>query len=355
MAGVLAGIFTVAVPLAVCVGLGWSGSCLTVVAFALALFTLSAFFIHWLPQGFPALAVGLALFGLVAINEKGHGSSWSPPTSILLLLLAVSIAGLASVALRLARFNEEMVEYHRRMKMTGVREAGLWRFLPVRDLRCWRTSGLPLSDGLVRRAAHWHAARRTIWTAVGIGPLLGCLIAALALFRGFSVGELIGSPNIPYLAVFPVMTALIPQGRRYLAVEVLRPQSRTQYVRGVGLALAIMLLVCWLLLLLTIFAVFLLWGTPIHFPPIGSLWQSVSFSMCCLPLAFGIAVWPARTSAPFFAYSAMFGVMASFALIPLRLNGISAIEWGLACLGLLGVGLLMTRQSYVRWLSVDIG
>jgi hypothetical protein len=91
-----------------------------------------------------------------------------------------------------------------------------------------------------------------------------------------------------------------------------------------------------------------------EFPSAVGLVRSILFSSSCVPILFGVAAWPHRTMLVFYAYSGLFGVMASFTLIPLRLDEFPIPRLELISLGMLAIGLLITRASYVRWLNEDL-
>jgi hypothetical protein len=353
--------FAIGIPSALAFGFGFRGSHLTAVTLLLAAFSIAAFLAHWF--SYVAAVVGPLIVLLLCDPDP----SWSPSLSATLTAIVVSSAALLALAFRFRRFNEEMVEYRKRMQVSSPWSdrrwgsyngaLGSWNwvlFVQTRqDFRALRRSKAFAMKNTIQRALHWHAAWHTVWPAIGVGVFLGCLVAEVALISGFSIPELLGSPNIPYLAIFPALRLLGPQQNRpYLAAEFLRPESRKEHVNAVGLTLASMVLLCWLLMLSAAFVVLLLVGR--NFPSLQNLMQSVGFSMCCLVMAFGLAVWPYRTSVVFFVYTAMFGVMGSFALTPLRQDRISGFELGLVSAGLLVIGVFVTRWSYLRWLNHDV-
>jgi hypothetical protein len=360
MVGLITVVFAIGIPLAIAFGFGFSDSRLTVVALLLVAFAIGAFLGHWSPN-FAAIVAPMAVILLCNLNP-----SLLQQTGATLIAIVLSFGALLVVAFRLGRFSEEMPEYRRRMQMPFARPdtrfvspnaaVGGWdwlRLVPIRrDFRALSRRGGLANESLIERALHWHAVWRIVWPAVGAGAWIGCLLAGMALLRGYSAPELLGSPCIPYLAVFPALRVLGPkQNRPLLAGEFLRPLSRKEHVRAVGLALAAMVVLCWLLMLTTAFSVLLLFSSDV--PSMPNLLQSLGFSMCCLCVAFGLAVWPYRTSAVFYVYSAFFGVMASFELTPLRWNKIAGVELGWVSVGLFVIGIFVTCRSYLRWLNHD--
>lgn len=283
--------FTLAAPLATvsCVELGMSSA--TVVALSLALFTSAAFLVHWFPYALPPVfAIACFFFGLAS---NGSRSWWSMSPTTLWALIIVSLGGLAFVGLRLARFHEGMFEYYRRWKAEPRDSRGFPWFFPLAEVRIGRRTGSPAVDTLLGRALRWHAAWQTMWVAVGLGLFMGGMLGAMALLKPISSGIVNPCQMVGVLAI-------------------------------------------------------LIWrrnGTSVA----GS-WEAAAFSLCCLPVLFGAAVWPCRTSFVFLAYSAPFGVMGSFFLTPLRLSGSELV---CAAASILIVGLFLTRASYLRWLNHD--
>jgi hypothetical protein len=180
LAAVVAGIFTVAFPLAVSFGLNGGGSPITIVVWALAMFAVPAFVIHWLPNAMPALLIAMALLGFGALRAETRGSQWLPSAAMALPLLVVSIGCLASVATRLGHLNEEMFEYNRRMQTMGGQARSPWPFFLSHKMRFRRNHRLTSQETLISRARHWHAAWRTIWMAVAFGVFMGVLTGVLA-------------------------------------------------------------------------------------------------------------------------------------------------------------------------------
>ena len=268
----------------------------TVVALSLALFTSAAFLVHWFPYALPPVfAIACFFFGLAS---NGSRSWWSMSPTTSWALIIVSLGGLAFVGLRLARFHEGMFEYYRRWKAEPRDSRGFPWFFPLAEVRIGRRTGSPAVDTLLGRALRWHAAWQTMWVAVGLGLFMGGMLGAMALLKGFTIPELIGSPNVAYLAIFPVIIVMGPT-RRYLIEGLVRPPSRREHVRAVGLALAAVVVVGWLLIQMVGVLAILIWrrnGTSVA----GS-WEAAAFSLCCLPVLFGAAVWPCRTSFVFLA------------------------------------------------------
>jgi hypothetical protein len=320
-------------------------------AFSLAVFAIAVSLTHFFPNAIAFLFCMAMLMPLIGETRSAGGAVRLPSTLESLLIISFSIACLASIVWRLTRLNEEMPEYHRRFDTTGQQRGPIWP-VPSRAIRSWRRRTSPMETGIVWRASHWGAARAPIIPAVGIGLGLGVVVGGVAGFvTHASIPQLIGSPNIPCLAAFPAFTALGLQNRRYLEMELLRPLSRDEHVRAIGLALAACVSTSWLFMLVTSSVV--LWFAGTAAPSIGSLLPSAVFSACCLPLIFGIAAWPYKTSAAYYAYTASFGIMGSFALLPLDVGKFSPAIWGLGSIGLLAAGLFVTKCAYVRWLNFE--
>jgi hypothetical protein len=345
LASLLIAIFTVTAPLAAASQVDVGMSSASVVAWSLTLFSVSALIVHWFPYALPPLFAIACFF--IGLASRGRGSSWSLSPTTAWALIIVSLGGLTHIGWRLGHFNEEMFEYHRRWKTEPRDSRGFPWFFPSKDMRVGRRAGSPVADTLLDRALRWHAAWKTMWVALGLGLMMGGILGAMALQKGFSIPDFVGSPNIAYLAVFPVIIVVGPS-RRYLIEELVRPPSRREHVRAVGLALAAVVVVGWLLIQLVGVLAILIWGR--GGTSVAGFWEAEAFSLCCLPVVFGAAVWPYRTSFLFMAYSAMLGVMGSFLLTPLRLSGSALV---CAAASILLIGLWLTRASYLRWLNHD--
>jgi hypothetical protein len=345
LASLLIAIFTVAAPLAAASQVDIGMSAATVVAWSLTLFAASALIVHWFPYALPpAVAIACLFIGLAS---RGRGSSWSLNPTTTWALIIVSLGGLTSIGWRLAHLHEGMFEYHRRWKAEPRDSRGFPWFFPQGDMRVGRRAVAPVAETLLGRALRWHAAWKTMWVALGLGLFVGGILGAMAALKGFAIPEYVGSPNVAYLAIFPVVMLMGPS-RRYLIEELVRPPSRREQVRAVGLAMAAVVVVGWLLIQTVGVLAIVIWGR--SGTSVAGIWESVAFSLCCLPVLFGAAVWPYRTSILFMTYSALFGVMASFLLTPLRLSGSVLVGTAPA---ILIVGLWLTRASYLRWVNHD--
>jgi hypothetical protein len=368
LAGVFVVVLTFAYPLAASLALGLVDSWFVFVACALSIFALSMCLAHLGPLALSAIWVVVALFAFAMILKDDVVRV--PSATQAAAMVAASTVGAMIVGARLAGFNEEMPEYRRRFPTrvgdlfgTSPGPAGsvnplylwyapyLW-FSPAKDRHFSRSRGANLPESIIERARHWHAANRSARSLVLLAPFIGGLMGAMAHLNGWSLQQLVGSPNMSYFAVFPVIMLLGPQYRRFLALDSLRPYSRREFANAVGLALVTMVAASWLLMLTTACIVTLCFHP--EFPSAVGLVRSILFSSSCVPILFGVAAWPHRTMLVFYAYSGLFGVMASFTLIPLRLDEFPIPRLELISLGMLAIGLLITRASYVRWLNEDL-
>jgi hypothetical protein len=227
----------------------------------------------------------------------------------------------------------------------------LW-FSPTKNMDFSRSRGSNLPESAFERARHWHAANRFALPLVLMAPFIGGLIGVMTHLNRWSLQQLVGCPNLSYFAVFPAIILLGPQQRRFLAFDSLRPYSRREFANAVGLALVTLVAASWLLMLTTACLVALCFHPEL--PSAAGLLRSILFSISCVPILFGVAAWPHRTVLVFYAYMGLFGVMASFTLIPLRLDEFPTPRLELISLGMLAIGLLITRASYVRWLNEDL-
>ena len=184
-------------------------SAATVVAWSLTLFTASALIVHWFPYALPpVVAIGCLFIGLAS---RGRGSSWSLSPATTWALIIFSLAGLTHIGLRLAHFHEGMFEYHRRWKAEPHDSRGFPWFFPTAEVRIGRRDGSPVADTLLGRALRWHAAWQTMWVAVGLGLVIGGNARSNGSpLKGFTIPELSCSPNVAYLAIFPVITVIGP-------------------------------------------------------------------------------------------------------------------------------------------------
>jgi hypothetical protein len=369
VAGVVALVVTVAFPFAAALAVGSVDSSLAhaslvIVACAVSIFAVAALLAHWRPWATVAIWVGFGLLVGLGATTARVDLLWMPSAVQAAAMLAISILCVMAVGARLACFNEEMSEYHQRFPTrvgdvfgTSPGLAGwanplyLW-FSPAKDLRFSRSRGANLPESVIERARHWHAANRSARLLVLIAPFIGGLMGVMARLNGWSLQQLVGSPNMSYFAVFPVIALFGPQYRRFLTLESLRPHSRREFANAVGLALATMVAASWLLMLMTACLVTMFFHQ--EFPSARDLLRSILFSGSCLPILFGVAAWPHRTMLVYYAYMSLFGVMASFALIPLRLDEFPGPRLELISLGILAIGLMITRASYVRWLNEDL-
>ena len=227
-------------------------------------------------------------------------------------------------------------------------DSGFHVFLPSKAMRFERRGGSLPADTLVGRALRFHAAWQTIWVARGLGLAMGAALGALALPKGFAIPDFVGCPTVAYLSICPLVTVLGPS-RAYLIEELVRPPSRRDHVRGVGLAMGTAVLVTWLVIQVVGVVMIAIWGR--SGTSAAGIWESVAFSLCCLPVFFGAVVWPYRTSAVFLAYFALFGVMLTFFLTPLRFTNSELV---FASASILLVGILLTRALYLRWLNEEV-
>lgn len=332
--------------LAICCGPGLGVSPLAVVAYLLAMLAIPAFLAHWRPETLVVMVIVMP--GLV-VTRQGRAFIWPPSTPVTIVVLAVAIGCLVSVGMRLARFNEEMHEFHLRIQAGVSPRATRVLGPPLGDIRYWRGVGARAPANLLWRARHWHAAWGTLWLAPVTGLCFGATTGFVAMFLWhFSVRDLIGSPSLPYLAVIPVV-GVLGQNRPLLMQELLRPQSRSEHVRAVGAALATATFLCWVSILAG--AVLTCWILKQEDPSIEDLWRPAILSLSCLLTLFGIVTWPYRSAFIYVCYFGMCGVIGSFALVPMPLSGHG---FAIASSALALAGVFLIRRSYLHWVNDEV-
>ena len=171
----------------------------------------------------------------------------------------------------------------------------------------------------------------------------------MAVLKGFAISEFIGSPNVAYLAIFPVVTVIGPS-RRYLIEELVRPPSRREHVRAVGLALAAVVVVGWLLIQMVGVLAIVIWGR--RESSVAGIWEAAAFSLCCLPVLLVPRSWPYRIVVRL--YDLTRRRLRSHGIVPPdTAEAVWIRSWSVPALAILFVGLLLTRASYLRWLNHD--
>jgi hypothetical protein len=269
--------FSVVLPLCCSlVQLGTFGPHLTVVATALASFAFGC--VAAATPGGPWSSLGFV--GFVLIQRFGFDSSVSLSNVELLLLLTGATTLLACAALRISKHDVDATQSfeNRLLRRAGriTALAGYWawivkqkcgtalgrstlqgesgttfgaeraaylRRLANRSHPKLRTLGGSMpgpGEGLWRRARHWNAGWRFAWRPVTFGAVAGgyLLWSALAASNARSLAWLWTIPFLPLAVLVPGSLVSQRQTRGRLAIEYLRPFSRTQLVQAVALTVA---------------------------------------------------------------------------------------------------------------------
>ena len=258
--------------------------------------------------GFVMLAslIGLSKFDESFSNAWIHGPD-APAFSVPVALLAV--AALVALGVRLMHVREGMADYDwsdpSDEKSAGwkprpgathpARRAGRWWrnsywFAPSdRAIRRLRRSP---PNGLIGHASRWAAAQRLRWRIGSFGLLL---LLLLAVQSGWRRGEFrVTWSDVSFIQFFAAPITLAVLGRRveFLKMEILRPARRSRFFVTVGLAVAAIHAIAWLVINLALIA------TIGYFRPellaTRELWQSVLVSAAFQPFVLGVVAWMSR-------------------------------------------------------------
>jgi hypothetical protein len=373
IAAAITAVLAVVIPLLVSlVACGFRGPHLTIVAIALAAFVIPAFVAQFLPI-FTVVPTAWAVWFLFSGN---HELEMSQSAALPRALLGVSAACLVMLAVRLGRFHEEASGYSKRWLLQP-----LWRnratinkdrdevirywpqlLIPLpRNLRALGGQSPGVGEKLLRRALHWHAAWRVGWSMVLQGIVFGGMqlvillslrpqstaffeISLFTIFAGLAPTVWLGSH-------FAILQA---PARARLATEFLRPFSRTEHVRAVGLVLAISVVAEALLIVAIPLAGFWLTGA-------NSLWIRQSLwlpaaAASSVPLFFGVGTANLDSEDSFWA---MFASLIAYGIFLwlLASYGNEAVGWLLLdlCAVMVAIGVAVMRASYLSWLNRDVG
>jgi hypothetical protein len=365
VAGVVAAVFTIGVPLALSFGPGFHGSQLAVVAFALAAFSFSAFVVHWMPAALRVLIV-VPLF-LFAFDK---------PDALALPLAAktsVALAASLTIGLRYRRFNEEMFEYDRRYPPTGFgRRAspsankGGWtradliaRLLPLpRDLRSIAKPYPVAQEMLWQRSSHWDAGWRCCWGAtlpavcIGAILLLDCIVFP-DLFQ-FLYGDFTSPIPVPMISLFALFAVM---GRWWtnrgpLINEFLRPYSRRQQIQTVGFVLAAATAIAFASMSAALLSV--VWIASSNAEAVRSVGRELVLAAGALPFYFGLAAWPFRKATGSMPTFLVLIVMLPSIFVRFSLTSLPDRAYFQLVCALLVLGCGMTWLTYRRWLDSDL-
>jgi hypothetical protein len=334
-------------------------SLIAIVACALALFSVSSLLaFRWVWCYFlVAYAPALPMFL--------RWDSFRIPTSMeTAALLALAAACLALLYYRLSRFHEEMHEHRHRFPLfhqLAQRSSipvsagpGGWSFhVPLpRNLRAFRGVAGSTQESPIARGLHWNAARRSLWSAAFMGATVSLVTIGFLypLYGSLAIEKYFTSPMVFVFGVFPALIVLGPQARRYLVMELMRPYSRAEYIRGVAFVLVASCLICWAFIFLVPY--FGAWVVTREIPGDSEMLAKICLSLCTLPLLFGVSTWPCKRQIVVFMI--MISVTSGFIGInEFTRNWMTTEAYAALLATLLIVGLAVTWFSYRRWLTVD--
>jgi hypothetical protein len=372
VAGAIVVVFAVLIPLATSLSiLGLESPNLAIVAIACVTCSAPAL-LDVLPF---TQALSWLLFGWIFfLGGSGWiANRWPPSTTDSLLLLGFSVICMAVLAVRYSRFHEEMRGYANRKwtkPISGSRETNgddmfegsrSWEALRVpvpRNLRSFGGQSPGPGEGLWRRARHWNAVWRVVWTSILIGVLLGGLPLALdfqspgALSRGvFAISFLFG---VPLLGLRRPGSVFQPLDRILLANEFLRPFSRVQHVRAVGLVLVGSAVGG--VLLAAMIPMFGLWFLTGRSAVNAETVWTILAGTAWFPVLFGVGVANLKPEESIAVIALCLSCYVLFALL-LGFCGdrLMGIPLGIMCAAIAAFGVALTRAAYRLWLNRDVG
>jgi hypothetical protein len=311
--------------------------------------------------------------GRLCLQELVAGHFEPQSMGLLILGLAITVRG----GIRLFWLNEDMPEYHTRIRFDLSTQSymncqawggknrilpGFWDWLAQRQMAALaRHAGrAPLSRW--SRICRWQIGMCTGWS---VWLLAFGTIAYAQMLEWFFFSNLKGTidhqPPSTFLLTF--MLAFIPStaamGKwiircRSLGRELMLPVARVAYVRQLGLAAAASLFQVWGGMAI---AAILWWQTlaaqPMRF---DAAVRMLAVSALCQFWMFGVLAWFARYRSQGAYTLGMMGAMIPAQMLAAFSNEamISVGFWAFPAAGVMAVlGLLITWDAYRRWLRAD--
>jgi hypothetical protein len=370
--------FTVAVilPSIITVAAGWRSIGLTaisVLAFG------SVLWLMLLHSAWIALLIAAAWFstmtepGRLCLQELVMGH-FEPQAILLLILgLAVTVCG----GIRLIRLNEDMPEYHTQIRWdpstqnytNRAAQSGknrilpwFWDWLAERKMAALTRHAAQSPGSLWSRICRWQIGMCTGWSAwlIAFGTIAYIWILDQFFFSRVK-GAIDGQPPTNFLFTFllafmPVLAAMAKWllRARSLGRELMLPVQRAAYVRQLGLAGAASQLQVWCAM---VSAAVLWWCVmAVQPPPWHAVVSMLAISALCQFWTFGVSVWMAR-----YRSQGAYSLWMIAAMLPTQiLGGLSNAApaafrgWAWPAGAVMALlGLLMTWDTYRRWLNVD--
>jgi hypothetical protein len=279
-------------------------------------------------------------------------------------LVALGLAALIALWMRLARMHEGMREYGRRSLSVALVGPGNANPAAVRSTDTWFESMLrrPVHTQCIAAANLWNRVRHLRATGLGRWPwLMGALMAGSMI----AIPWFTGGPNNPAIGalesfilvamILPAVSTIGHWGRRCAALgyESLRPASRPRFVREIGLAIALDLAEAWVAVTsAALFAVWV-WDPQAAVELVTGGFLLLAAATCLV--VFGVNWWVLRlrNSALTAVVMVLTGLAPIAPLLGKRLYAGTGWTSPLA-LGLLVIGALVTLDAYGRWCGADL-
>jgi hypothetical protein len=315
-------------------------------------------------------ALGVACFAGLICAATGQrlweiASEDQHAMAVALLLAAAAVACTATV-LRMLKINEDHPRYFQN-SFRGIQQASFQATDPalVREQypRWWPTPRLcidaltPGRTGLIARSRRWRAVVRLNWFFCVFLPAIN-----LAMLRGFHFGNGVGAARVAMLTLstyylfFPAGTVSGDWIRAWPCLELdsLRPVTRREIIREIGMAIAIQTFQAWAI----VAAVFIVGTISLQIPTL-LLPTILIGSLTMQPLMFGITIWAMRFKSVGLQMLVCIPVIiVSTAALAFWQDPTSATWRPVVCmiacaLALIGIGL--TWLASRLWLNTELG
>ena len=304
------------------------------------------------------------------LQELVTGQSEGQAVALLIVGLIVAIRG----GVRLIRLNEDMPEYHTRIKwdpsarshMSRQAWSGegrilsrLWDWLTERQMASLTQHAGRAPSSRWSRICRWRIGMCTGWSVWLWAFGMIAYVAILDHFFFTNGGKIDNKP--PSVFMFSFMATFFPvlggMGRwivrcRSLGRELMLPVDRVAYVRQLGLAAAVSQFQLWCAIVIAAIVWWQTLATPS--PGFDAVALMLAVSGLCQFWTFGMSAWFAR-----YRSQGLFTLGMISALMPAQMlagfaNGSPFLLWALPAAGVLAMlGLLVAWDAYRRWLRAD--
>jgi hypothetical protein len=277
----------------------------------------------------------------------------------------LSITGI----IRLFLLNEEMPEYN--LNIRASREGRTqWSDLQWQRIEKSHSRGLrsKLTDrpieNLIYHAQHatdsnwsrirrWSVSNITVWSAGLIAVVFYLMFMLIGFFTGSRIGMAMPFGMSTCLSIGTVIGSMGVKNRS-ISHELMMPVRRAAYLKQLGMSAAIDQIIMWGAFM----AVFIVWMFTVAAKPDPELLAyMIAYSAWVQIWVFGLAVWLLS-----FRSNILTVMIISIAIIPTlvplaALDAQLPLQWRPLILlfgGLLaGIGLMLTRSAYCRWMIAD--